>query len=105
MSHVFRNLSVSKPIVSEQLSRLRLPHLQSLTLHLDGSRETVTVRNGVRHLLEIPSLTRLELSWLSEDEADHLRLIQRALFPDHRGLIVIDADTAEAPWSAGLFDI
>jgi len=90
----------------QQLSRLRLPHLQSLTFDLADPSGNVTVRNGARHLLEIPSLTRLQLPWLSADQAALMRLLHRASGPNRRGLF-IDTFAARIPSSrsVGLFDV
>ena len=92
-------------IALQQLSRLRLPQLKSLIIpYLADSSGMVTVQNGVRHLLEIPSLTRLELPWLREDEEHHLRLIHCASNPVGRRGPFIDATTVLTSRSAGLFD-
>ena len=89
----------------QQLSRLRLPQLKSLIIpYLADSSGMVTVQNGVRHLLEIPSLTRLQLPWLSRDQTALLRLIHRA--SNRRGLF-IDTVTPLIPSSSsvGLFGV
>jgi len=87
----------------QQLSRLRLPHLKSLTLDLPGSSHTATVLDGARHLLEIPSLTRLRLPWLSRDQAALLRVLNRA---SNRCDLFIDTATATSRWwSVRRFDV
>ena len=92
-------------IALQQLSRLQLPQLKSLIIpYLVDSSGIVTIRNGVCHLLEIPSLTRLELPWLSKDQADHLRLIHCASDPVGRRGPFIDATTVLTSRWAGLFD-
>ena len=88
----------------QQLSRLRLSQLESLTVTSDDYGSRLSVLDGLRHLMEIPSLTRLQLPCASADQVHHLRLLHRVSHPG--GRCGISIDTAMVPRrTAGLFDV